>query len=348
MTKRDYYEVLGLAKGATDDDIKKAYRKLAMKFHPDRNPDDPAKAEEAFKEVKEAYEHLSDPQKKEYYDRFGHNGAGQSQGTHGFGAGWADMFRRFNEMQRKQKQPSAQKNTDVVVDIDLTLEEADVGCTKKIKYKRAIGCKTCDSTGSKSKTTETCKSCSGHGRVNYEIAPGFYQQGECNVCEGRGKTVTDPCDTCKGAGVILEDTEGEFTIPAGMNENVVIKSAGRGNIEKASLPPGDLIIRADVKYHDRFQRIIDDLACEIYIDPITMMLGGVVKIKNLRGDVLEVNVNENAEYGIKMRLKGQGMSRLNSKERGDLFVIPEIRYPTVTEEQKDLLRKFKALEDAKK
>lgn len=347
MSKRDYYEVLGLAKGATDEDVKKAYRKLAMKYHPDRNPDDPAKAEEAFKEVKEAYETLSEPEKRAQYDRFGHQEPGQGQG--GFG-NFADMFRRFNEMHRRQQQQRPQFNSPVRVEVDLTLEEADLGCSKKIKYQRIVGCTACDSTGSESKKAETCKTCNGHGQVNYEIAPGFHTQGECNTCYGRGKTATDPCKVCSGAGFKHEDAEVDITIPPGMSENVVIRSSGRGNIQDASKAPGDLMVQANVAYHSSFQRIVDDLACEVNIDPITMMIGGTVKFKNLRGETLELNIKPGTEYGIKMRLKNQGMNRLNrsaGNERGDLFVIPEIRYPTLTEEQTNLLRKFKEIEDAK-
>lgn len=347
MTKRDYYEVLGLAKGASDDDIKKAYRKLAMKYHPDRNPEDPAKAEEAFKEVKEAYETLSEPEKREAYDRFGHAQPGQGA-HHGFGAGFAEMFRRFNEQQQRQRQASAQRNTSIQVHVEISLEEADTGAKKIISYKRHVGCKTCDATGSKSKSPETCKSCNGQGVVNYEIAPGFFHQQECNVCNGRGKVAVDPCDTCKGQGIVQEESEGEFTIPAGMDDHVTIKSTGRGNQENPSLPAGDLLIRTTTRHHERFYRMASDLGCEIKIDPITMIVGGVSKFKNLRGDTIEVIIPPNSEYGMKFRLKNQGMTKLNTNERGYLFVVPAIRYVTPTEEQKELLVKFKALEDAKK
>jgi molecular chaperone DnaJ len=346
MTKRDYYEVLGLAKGASDDDIKKAYRKLAMKYHPDRNPEDPAKAEEAFKEIKEAYETLSDNEKRESYDRYGHTQPGQN-GPHGMGGAWAEMFRRFNEQQRRQRQASANRNTSIQIHLEISLEEADIGAKKIVKYKRVVGCKTCDATGSKSKSPEVCKSCNGAGAVNYEMAPGFFHQQECNVCNGRGKVAVDPCGDCNGNGVVQEETEGEFTIPAGMDDHVTIKSTGRGNQENPGIPAGDLLIRATTRHHERFHRMVADLACEIKIDPVTMMIGGTNKFKNLRGDVIEVTIPPNSEYGTKLRLKNQGMSKLNTKERGDLYVIPNIKYVTLDDEQKALLKKFKEIEDAK-
>lgn len=342
MTKRDYYEVLGIASDASEDDIKKAYRKLAMKYHPDRNPDDQAKAEESFKEVKEAYEHLSDGNKRAHYDNFGHSD-GNANRHHGSSFDFDEMFRRHFDQARQKPQ----QNSPVQEVINLTLEEANSGLTKHIRYRRVVGCTTCDSTGSKSKKPDQCKVCSGKGMVNVRFGPALMMQ-PCQACNGKGSTVTDPCGTCSGKGQVTEFAEGDIRIPPGMNENVMIRSAGRGHQENSALPPGDLLVRANIEQHHKFQRMSDDLAARLEIDVITSIIGGSVKFENLQGDVLEVTINPGTEDGSKMRLKNQGMRKLNSKEKGDLYIVPSVTYPSdLTEEQKDLLIKFKTIEDAK-
>lgn len=343
MTKRDYYEVLGLAKNASDEEIKKSYRKLAMKYHPDRNPDDDGTAEAKFKEVGEAYEHLSDAKKREQYDQFGHQESGGSH-SHGGFRGFSDAFHRhFN-----QRQQRPQQNSPAQVFVDITLEEADTGiAAKRVKYKRAMGCTVCETTGSKSKSPVHCKACNGMGQVNVKMG-GFHMPMPCNACDGKGTHVTDPCDTCHGEGQTIENAEGEIRIPPGMNENVMIRAQGRGHQEDPKLPPGDLAVRVHIEDHPRFQRMIDDLATGVEVDPITAMIGGTVQLENLQGDILEVSINPGTEYGSKMRLKNQGMRRLNSSEKGDLYVVPVMKViKTLTEEQKELLAKFKAIEDAK-
>lgn len=345
MTKRDYYEVLGVSKGSSDEEIKKAYRKLAMKYHPDRNLEDQATAEAAFKEVGEAYECLSDQKKKEEYDQYGHPNSSGSHSQHGGFNGFSDAFHRhFNQ----RRQPQQSQNSPAQIVVDITLEEADSGISsKRVKYKRAIGCKICEQTGSKSKSPTRCKACNGSGQVAVSVG-GFHMPMACDACFGKGTHVTDPCDVCHGARQVVENAEGEIRIPPGMNENVMIRASGRGHQEDPSLPPGDLAVRVNIKDNTKFQRMIDDLACGVEVDPITALIGGTVQLENLQGDILEVKINPFTEFGSKMRLKNQGMRRLNSSEKGDLYVVPVIKYPKdLTDEQKELLVKFKEIEDAK-
>jgi molecular chaperone DnaJ len=349
MTKRDYYEVLGIAKTASEEEIKKAYRSLAMKYHPDRNMDksdtEKAEVEAKFKELNEANECLSDASKRDQYDRYGHQEQG-ARGNHGgFGPGFAEAFRRHFNQQRKQHKP---QNRDAVEHIEITLEEADAGCSKRVKYRRAVGCKTCDQTGSKSKSPEQCKACNGMGQVAREPMPGFRIVDTCDACQGKGVRITDPCDDCHGYGAKDEYTEGDIRIPPGMNENVMIRSSDRGHQHDISQPPGNLIIQCHILPHERFQRMADDLACQIEIDVTTAILGGTARLEVLNGDVLELNIAPGTKPGERLRLKNQGMRKLNSHEKGHLYAVVKLKFPTdLSEEQKDLLVKFQELEAAK-
>lgn len=349
MAKRDYYEILGVPRNATGDDIKKVYRSLAMKYHPDRNMDktdaEKAEVEAKFKEMNEANDCLSDVAKRDEYDRYGHQEPGRKQSS-GFGPGFAEHFRRhFHQQQQRQQKP---ENRPCVEHIEITLEEADAGCEKRIKYRRAVGCKTCDMTGSKSKSPEQCKACNGMGQVAREPMPGFRIAEPCNACQGKGTRVTDPCDDCHGYGAIDDYATGDIRIPAGMNEHVMIRSSGRGHQYDLSQPPGDLIIQCHILPHERFQRMGDDLACEIEIDVVTAILGGQARLEVLNGDVLELNIEAGTNPGKQLRLKGQGMRLLNSHEKGNLYAVAKLKFPSdLTQEQKELLTKFKELEAAK-
>lgn len=342
MSKRDYYEVLGVAKTATAEDIKKAYRSLAMKYHPDRNsePD----AEDKFKEAKEAYEHLSDTDKRAAYDSYGHQ-----DNTHHARGGFSnfeEMFRRH--FKQKQQQPHVEPNRPAQQHIELTLEEANAGCTKRVKYQRVVGCKTCDATGSKSKAPEMCKACNGMGQVVREPMPGFRIADTCHACMGKGTHVTDPCDDCQGSGLKYEYAEGDIRIPAGATESIIIRSAGKGHQQNVALPPGDLMVHIQILPHQRFQRMGNDLACEIEVDFITAILGGPARLETIHGDTLELTIEANTNPGRQLRLKNQGMNKLNSHERGNLFAVVKLKAPTdLTEEQKELLKKFQELEAAK-
>jgi molecular chaperone DnaJ len=347
MTKRDYYEVLGVSKNASEEEIKKAYRKLAMKYHPDRNLEDPTSAEAAFKEVGEAYEVLSDEKKREEYNQYGHQESGGSRSSGGF-RGFAEAFHRHFHQQHQAQQAQRQFNSPAQEWVGLTLEEADAGCTKHIRYKRVIGCAPCEATGSKSKSPEKCKACNGMGQVKVQVGPNFYAAQECDACDGAGTRVNDPCTSCNGVGHTEEYAEGDIRIPPGMNENVMIRSKGRGHQEDPTKEPGDLAVRAQIYHHERFQRMVDDLACQVDVDAITAIVGGSVNVVNLQGDTLEVTIAPGTEPGQKLRLKNQGMRKLNQSAKGDLYVVPNIVYPkNLTDEQKELLAKFKEIEDAK-
>ena len=335
MSKRDYYEILGVEKTASEEDIKKSYRKLAMKFHPDRNPDDPT-AEASFKEAKEAYETLSDANKRASYDQFGHQQPGRAP-NNGFGQGFADAFRRHFH-----QEPQAQTNSDIGLRVQISLEEANGGLSKTIKYKRVVGCKTCDATGSKSKAPEQCKVCGGQGRINRRYGPSTFVVETCTDCSGKGTKVTDPCGDCNGQGMKQEDAESDVRFPAGSNDNIVIRSHGKGNSEFPNLPSGDLMIHVQVKPHAKFQRMADDLACELPIDFVTAILGGETDIETLEGDKLSVSIPPHTLNGKQLRLKNKGMRKLNSGDKGNLYLIVNITFPTlITDEQKDLLEKFK-------
>lgn len=343
MAKRDFYEVLGVTKTATAEDIKKAYRSLAMKYHPDRNsePD----AEDKFKEAKEAYECLSDHAKREAYDQFGHQEPGQHHARGGF-SNFEEMFKRH--FRQQQQKPQDEPNRPVQQHIELTLEEANSGCVKRVKYQRVVGCKTCDGTGSKSKTPEMCKACNGMGQVVHEPMPGFRVAETCHACHGKGTHVADPCDDCFGSGVKYEYAEGDVRIPSGVTESIIIRSGGKGHQQNPALPPGDLMVHIQILPHHRFQRMGNDLACEIEVDFVTAILGGPARLDTIHGDTLELTIEANTTPGRQLRLKNQGMNKLNSHERGNLFAIVKLKSPTdLTEEQIELLKKFQELEAAK-
>lgn len=336
MNKRDYYEVLGVAKNASDDDIKKAYRKLAMKFHPDRNIDDPIGAEEKFKEVKEAFETLEDSNKRSNYDTYGHEGP---QHNHFDSSAFAEAFRRHFG----QQAPRPIQNSDVHLRVRITLEEANAGLVKHIKYKRVVGCATCDGTGSKSKTPSKCKACNGTGAVEQNIS-GFLMRARCNVCQGSGQSIDDPCSDCNGVGTITETREGDIRIPAGVDESVTIRANKGGNQEHVNKEPGDLLVGVIITPHERFQRMANDLACRFEVDFVTAIIGGEKTFITLSGDELVVTIPPGSSEGNQMRLKNQGMTIRNTGSKGDLYLVIGVAFPTsLSDEQKALLVKFKEL-----
>jgi molecular chaperone DnaJ len=344
MSKRDYYEVMGLDKSASEDEIKKAYRKLAMKYHPDRNKDNEQAAEEQFKEVKEAYECLSDPQKKARYDQFGfEEDAGPGQG--GWAAqAFAEMFRRATGAHTQH----VRRNADKQLILNITLEEAQFGASKRVAYQHVVACKTCEGTGSKSKTSSECKACGGQGHI-------LRQQGNtrfmstCHVCHGSGVQIDDPCTDCGGHGHKVETRDGEIEIPAGIHSGVTIRVPGGGDHAITSMPPGDLHVLVQVMQHPRFK--VDPsgkMFVEEHVDFVTALLGGKITIKNLAGDELEVTVPPNTINGSQLRLAKQGLKRLD-KTIGDLYIQIELRFPTsLNKEQKELLTKFRDIENLKR
>jgi molecular chaperone DnaJ len=351
MAKRDFYEILGVAKNASDDEIKKAYRKLAMKFHPDRNPDS-KQAEEKFKEAKEDYEMLSDAQKREAYDRFGHAGVdpnvGGAGGGAGFSGGFSDAFGDifgdiFGSGGRGRGGPQVYRGADLRYNLDITLEQAAHGFDTTIRVPSWDECDTCHGTGAKPGTSPTtCGTCGGHGQVRMQ--QGFFSiQQTCPKCHGTGKVIPDPCATCAGAGRIKRNKTLEVKIPAGIDDGMRIRSSGNGEPGVNGGPPGDLYVEIHIKPHSVFQRDGDDLHCEMPISFARATLGGEIEVPTLSGKV-SFSVPEGTQTGKTFRLRGKGIKGVRSGFPGDLFCHVVLETPVkLTEKQKDLLREFDQL-----
>ncbi|MFO1300892.1 MAG: molecular chaperone DnaJ [Burkholderiaceae bacterium] len=357
MAKRDYYEVLGVAKNASDDDLKKAYRKLAMKYHPDRNPDS-KDAEEKFKEVKEAYEMLTDPARREAYDRFGHAGVDPNAGFpggaggQGFG-GFADVFGDiFGDIFGGQRAGGGRSNVyrgaDLRYAMEITLEQAASGYTSEIRVPSWDTCGTCSGTGAKPGTRpKVCHTCGGQGAVR--VQQGFFSiQQTCPTCHGSGKVIPEPCTGCEGAGRVKKNKTLEVKIPAGIDDGMRIRSAGNGEPGINGGPPGDLYVEIHVKEHPVFQRDGDDLHCEVPIGITTAALGGTVQIPTLAGRA-EIDLPEGTQSGKQFRLRGKGIKGIRSSYPGDLYAHLVVETPVrLTDRQKQLLRELEAsLQDPK-
>jgi len=347
MAKRDFYEVLGLGKNASDDEIKKAYRKLAMKYHPDRNPDNKA-AEEKFKEVKEAYEMLSDPQKREAYDRYGHAGVDPNMGGGGAGAGgfadaFGDIFGDIFGGGRRGGGPQVYRGADLRYNLEITLEQAANGYETTIQVPSWDECDTCHGSGAKPGTSPvTCTTCGGHGQVR--VQQGFFAiQQTCPKCHGTGKIIPEPCTSCSGVGRIKRKKTLEVKVPAGIDDGMRIRSSGNGESGVNGGPPGDLYVEIHIKQHQVFQREGDDLHCEIPISFATAALGGDVEVPTLSGKA-SFTIPEGTQSGKTFRLRGKGVKGVRSGYAGDLFCHVVIETPVrLTERQKDLLREFEQL-----
>lgn len=354
MAKRDFYEILGLTKGATDDDIKKAYRKLAMKYHPDRNLDD-SSAEEKFKEVKEAYEILSDAQKRAAYDQYGHAGVdpqaggGGGGGFGGFsGASFADLGDIFGDIfgggrgsnGGSRSSNNVYRGADLRYTLEISLEEAAKGTETKIRIPTKDTCTSCNGTGAKPGTSaQTCPSCGGAG--NIRIQQGFFSiQQTCPRCHGSGKIIPEPCSSCNGSG----QTRGQKTlavkIPAGVDDGDRIRLAGEGEPGVNGGPRGDLYVVVHLKEHAVFKRENSDLHCELPISFTMAALGGEVEIPTLEGHA-KIKIPAETQTGQVFRLRGKGIQGLRTQVNGDLFCHVFVETPVkLTERQKELLREF--------
>lgn len=357
MAKRDYYDVLGVPKNASDDDIKKAYRKLAMKYHPDRNQGDEAKkAEEKFKEAKEAYEMLSEPQKRAAYDQYGHAGVdpnaagmgggfrGGPEGFGGFAEAFGDIFGDiFNGGRRGGGGgggPQVYRGSDLSYAMEITLEEAANGKDAQIRIPTWDTCETCHGSGAKPGTSaKTCTSCNGAGTVH--MRQGFFSiQQTCPHCHGSGKVIPEPCTTCNGAGKIKRQKTLEVKIPAGINEGMRIRSAGNGEPGTNGGPPGDLYIEIRIKEHDIFERDGDDLHCTVPVSLTTVALGGSIEVPTLGGKA-EIELPEGTQHGKTFRLRGKGIKGLRSSYPGDLYCHISVETPVkLTEHQRKLLKEL--------
>jgi molecular chaperone DnaJ len=348
MAKRDYYEVLGVNRDADEETIKKAYRRLAMKYHPDRNPDNP-KAEELFKEAKEAYEILCDAGKRAAYDRYGHAGvdpqAGMAGGAAGFG-GFADAFGDiFGDIfgQARGGRSSVFRGADLRYNLEITLEQAAHGTETRIRIPTHEACDTCAGSGAKPGTKpRTCSTCNGHGQVRMQ--QGFFSlQQTCPNCHGSGKVIPEPCPACHGAGRVKKQKTLSVRIPSGVDEGDRIRLAGEGESGVNGGPTGDLYVQIQVKAHPVFQRDHDDLHCEMPISFSTAALGGDIEIPTLDGSA-KIKVPAETQSGKIFRLRGKGIKGVRSRDPGDLLCHVMVETPVnLTERQRELLREFEAI-----
>lgn len=357
MAKRDYYEVLGVARNASEADIKKAYRRAAQKYHPDRNPDD-AEAIEKFKEAKEAYEILADAQKRAAYDQFGHAGVDASMGGGGPGAGgfgggsfsdiFGDVFGDIFGGGRAGGGANVYRGADLRYNLELSLEEAVAGTTVKIRVPTHVTCKTCSGTGAKKGTTPaTCSTCGGRGQVR--IQQGFFSlQQTCPNCHGKGTVIKDPCGTCHGQGRVKEQKTLSVKIPAGVDSGDRIRLAGEGEAGENGGPPGDLYVQIKVRPHPIFTREDSDLYCEVPISFATAVLGGELDVPTLEGRV-KLKIPAETQTGKLFRLRGKGVKSVHGGAVGDLLCRVEVETPVnLNRKQKDLLEEFqRSMEEGK-
>ncbi|SCX94666.1 molecular chaperone DnaJ [Alkaliphilus peptidifermentans] len=352
MSKRDYYEVLGIDRNAAADDIKKAYRKLAMKYHPDRNPDD-KEAEVKFKEINEAYEILSSPEKKQRYDQFGHagvngNGAGGFEGGFG-GGGFDDIFGDIFDMFggggfSSRRRTGPQKGADIKYETTITFEEAAFGTEKTVEFHRNDSCDTCHGTGAKPGTSKkTCSHCKGAGEIRYAQRTPLGQivnVKTCPHCHGEGQIIEEACLSCKGKGKIRKLKKIKVKIPAGVDTGMVIPIRGEGELGVKGGPPGELYVVLRVLPHRLFERDGNDIICEIPITFVQATLGDELEVPTLEGKV-KYKIPEGTQSGTVFRLKARGIVSPKGYGKGDQYVRVIVEVPKkLTESQKDILRKF--------
>jgi len=347
MAKRDYYEVLGVGKSATADEMKKAYKRLAMKYHPDRNKDDPD-AEKKFKEAKEAYEVLSNDEKKAAYDRFGHDGVrGAGAGAGGFGAeGFSDIFGDvFGDIfggGGRRGGSQVFRGADLGYELELDLETAVRGGNVTIDVPTQVTCDVCDGSGAKKGTTPSqCATCGGIGQVRMQ--QGFFSiQQTCPTCKGAGTTIEDPCDACHGLGRVRKTKTLSVKVPAGVDDGDRIRLSGEGEAGRNGGPAGDLYVEIRLKPHKLFTRSGADLRCEVPVSFATAALGGEVELPTLDGHV-SLKVPAGTQSGKVFRLRGKGVRTVRDPHNGDLFAALSIETPVkLTDEQKALLEQFEA------
>jgi molecular chaperone DnaJ len=347
MSKRDYYEVLGVARGASDEELKKAYRRCAMKHHPDRNPGDHA-AEAAFKECKEAYEVLSEPAKRRAYDAHGHAAFehGMGGGGPGPGAGFGDMGDIFGDIFGNifgggGPGRGARRGADIGYVMELDLEEAVAGVEKRIEIPTLAVCEPCKGSGSEDGKVDTCATCHGRGQVRMQRGI-FTMQQPCPHCGGRGQTIVNPCKNCHGNGRIEEEKVLSVKIPAGVDNGDRIRLAGEGEAGPAGTSPGDLYVEVRVRAHDIFERDGDDLHCDVPIRISQAALGDIVRVPTLGGEA-EIRVPAETQTGKVFRLRDKGVKSVRSRKTGDLYCKVVVETPVnLTTEQRVLLEQFEA------
>lgn len=352
MAKRDYYDVLGVSRDASDNDLKSAFRKAAMQCHPDRHPGD-ENAEHRFKELNEAYDVLKDGQKRAAYDRFGHaafehgNGMG---GAAGFGADFASSFADiFDDLfgvgggRARSRSQGRERGADLRYNMEISLEEAFRGKAAQIKIPTTVTCEACSGSGAKPGTSpKTCRTCAGSGRIRHQ--QGFFTlERTCPTCQGRGTVIDDPCPSCSGAGRVTRERSLTVNIPAGVEDGTRIRLAGEGEAGVRGGPNGDLYIFLSVQPHDFFQREGTDVYCRAPISMVTAALGGEFFVPTLDGARAKVKIPEGTQSGRRFRLPGKGMPVMRSKAFGDMYVQVVVETPqNLTKRQKELLQEFES------
>ena len=345
MAKRDYYEVLGVHKNATDTEIKKAYRKLAVKYHPDKTQGDKS-LEEKFKETSEAYEALSDPQKRATYDQFGHTEGAEGFGGFrdaGFGDNFSDVFEGvfgdfFGGGGARQRR-GVQRGDDLRYNLEVSFKEAAFGTEKTIKFPTAKKCESCNGTGAKNGKVTLCQECRGSGQVR--IQQGFFTLSRtCGRCMGKGNVIADPCNTCRGQGKTEATKTLSINVPPGVETGTRLKLAGEGEVGEAGAPPGDLYVVLNVSAHPFFVREAREIVCEVPISFVQAAIGDEIEVPTLDGKV-KMKIPSGTQPGKVLRLKGKGFPELGRYGRGDQHVIIKVEVPSsLSAKQKELLKDF--------
>ena len=362
--KRDYYEVLGVAKGATEDEIKKAYRKIAIKYHPDRNPGD-KEAEEKFKEAAEAYDVLHDPQKRQQYDQFGFNGP-MGGGFGGFGGAsmnMDDIFSMFGDIFGGHgfggfgggaRRPQQHRGSDLRLKVRLTLEEINQGVVKKFKVRKDIPCQHCHGSGAEAGSgTEQCPTCHGSGVITHTTQSIFgmmQTQGVCPTCGGEGKVIKNKCHECGGEGIVKGEEVVEINIPAGVAEGMVVNIPGKGNAGRKNGVNGDIQVLIEEEKNDTFIRDGNDLIYNLLLDFPTAALGGEIEIPTIEGNKLRVKIDSGTQPGKTLRLRGKGLPAVQGygSGRGDLVVNISVYVPkTLSRDEKEAIQKFRESDNFK-
>ncbi|NQW11619.1 MAG: molecular chaperone DnaJ [Alphaproteobacteria bacterium] len=355
MAKRDFYEILGVDRGADKDSLKRAYRKLAMKYHPDRNPDD-NEAEKTFKDINEAYDVLKDDDKRAAYDRFGHaafEGGGSHPGGAGFGGasgGFADIFEEmFGEFMGGRRAGGAGRGQDLRYNMTITLEDAFRGKKTEIRVPSSASCDSCGGSGAEAGSRPiTCSSCGGHGKIRAQ--QGFFTiERTCPSCGGVGQVIEKPCKACGGAGRQRKEKTLQVTIPAGVEDGTRIRLAGEGEAGMRGATPGDLYLFLVIDPHPLFQRDGADMQIRVPVEMVTAVLGGTIEVPTIEGNRARIQIPAGTQSGRQFRLRGKGMSVLRSSTRGDMYVDVQVETPVnLSKRQRELLEEFKAEAGAEK
>jgi molecular chaperone DnaJ len=356
MAKQDYYETLGVNRNASAAELKAAYRELAKKHHPDRNPGDDS-AEHRFKEISEAYEVLKDDERRAAYDRFGHAAFETGPGARGpggfdfnFASGFADIFdEMFGEFTGGRRGRASSRGADLRYNLQVGLEEAFSGKTTEIRVPTSVLCDGCQGSGAEAGSSPvTCSSCQGHGRIRAQ--QGFFTvERTCPSCQGAGRVIEKPCQSCRGAGRVQKTKTLQVNIPAGVEDGTRIRLAGEGEAGLRGAPPGDLYIFLAIAPHKLFRRDGTDIYCQVPIPMTTAALGGNIEVPSIDGSRARVSVPAGAQTGQRFRLKGKGMSVLRSHARGDMYIHVSVETPVnLTKRQQELLREFETVGKGKK